>query len=848
MDTRKFFIRPQIPAKIAVLEELSQNMWTYWDKDAERLFHRLDPKLFRRLHHNAVELLYKINEERLIEVSKDKGFLYELKQINDRFKNYMEFEGTYTDEGRDVQFNKDDLIAYTCMEYGLHESLPFYSGGLAVLAGDLLKSASDVGISMVSFGLLYARGYFNQRIASDGMQVEEFKTANWALTPIKEVLKQDDSPLFIEIPLKNEMVKAKLWKIHVGKTMLYLIDTNIHQNPEKFRNICNMLYDANRVTRIEQELILGRGSVIAAKALGLQPKVYHINEGHTAFLILERLIEMINVGGLSFEEAKENIRSSTVFTTHTPIVEGNEHFSDELVKEYLENEVKSIGLTMNDFLSLGKVQKDKMFWLPVFSLRFSRCSNGVSKLHSVVSRSMWRGIYPTMHEREIPIDSVTNGVHLQSWLSLQITELFDRYIGPDYFYKATQSDVWDNIYSIPDGEIWNAHMRRKEQVISFIRRKISKMMTRRGYGAEKIDDVESVLSPHYLTIGFARRFAPYKRANLILTDPKRLTAILTNKEKPVQLVFSGKAHPADEEGKKIIKEIYDFIANYPVENHVVFIEDYDINIARHLVQGVDVWLNTPIKPMEASGTSGIKAGINGVLNLSVLDGWWPEAYNKENGWAISAGEGIDDPKLARKAEANQLYELLENEVTDLYYNRKEGGMPLEWVGMMKNLMVTTCSEFNMQRTVRDYLHKFYLPQMNLSKQLSEHDGELMKSVMKQKKTIDAAWPRIYLKDYFTSIDGKMPVSGERVDVECYVYLDDVDEKQVLPEIFYCFGDEQYDVKTIPLDFVEKYPDKVAKYKGSVVLEGNGMQEIAVRVVPADPGFRQIYSEYIKWKE
>lgn len=848
MDTRKFFIKPQIPDKLIELHELAFNMWTCWDKDAEKLFHRLDPQLFRSLSHNPVEMLYRMDPQRLKDAAKDKGFLYELKQAYEKFKAYMSYEGTHSVGGEDKVFLKDDGVVYICMEYGLHESLPVYSGGLAVLAGDQLKAASDIGIPMVSFGLLYRYGYFNQHITPDGNQMEEFRENTWYLSPVTEVIDEAGIPLLIEIPLKDERVFAKIWKIQVGKVPLYLLDTNVHQNPPKFRKITNMLYDSDRRMRLEQELILGRGTVIALRALGIAPRVYHLNEGHTAFSILERLIELVNARGHTLEDAKNIIRYSTVFTTHTPVIEGNEHFLDDLIHEYLEEDVKLLGMTMDDFLSLGKIRTEKMFWLPALALRFSRHSNGVSKIHSLVSKNMWRGLFPTMNEKELPISGITNGVHLQSWLSLQMTDLFDRYIGPDYTHKAEQSEVWEKVNSIPDSEIWNAHRRRKEQVISFIRRRVSRMMMERGYGKRKITNVERVLNPDYLTIGFARRFAPYKRANLILNNPERLVSILTNEDRPVQLVFAGKAHPADSAGKDLIRHLFSFINSYPIEDRVVFVEDYDINVARHLVQGVDVWLNTPLKPMEASGTSGMKAGINGVLNLSVLDGWWPEAYNGENGWAIAVGGSSSDSNIATEAEADQLYDLLENEVAETFYNREEGDIPLGWVKMMKNSIITVCREFNMHRTLRQYIDKFYFPQMEMSKKLVDSDFALLKKIADGKKMMDSIWPNVYVKDYFTSVNGKMPVSGDDVNVECYVYLADADEKLISVEVFYSFGEDVEQYEKVILNFVEKYQDKVGKFIGKINLKGIGLQEISIRLVPSDPILREVYPEYAKWKE
>jgi starch phosphorylase len=461
---------------------------------------------------------------------------------------------------------------------------------------------------------------------------------------------------------------------------------------------------------------------------------------------------------------------------------------------------------------------------------------------------MWQNLYPTLHKKEIPIISITNGAHLQTWLSLQMTEMFNRYVGPDYMHKAEAPELWKKIQAIPDGELWSAHRRRKEQTISFIRRRLTEMMRKRGYCKHKLKDVEAVLNPDYLTIGFARRFAQYKRPGLILSDPERLVSILTNEDRPVQLVFAGKAHPADGIGKGLIKNLIDFINEYPVEKHVVFLEDYDINVARHLVQGVDVWLNNPRKPMEASGTSGMKAGINGVLNLSVLDGWWPEAYNENNGWAINAGEHGETSEISDDAEANQIYEFLENEITGIFYDHREGEIPVEWVRMMKTSIATVARGFNMHRVMREYLYLTYLPQMTASKRLSENEWAELKKLEEYRRKLDKIWPKLYIKDYFTNMRGNLPVSGEKIDIECYVYLDDVDENRLQVESFYSFGDGDGETQISHLQFVEKYSDKVGKFVGDITVKGTGIQEVGVRLVPSDAAFREIYPEYVKWKD
>ncbi|MBW1712887.1 MAG: alpha-glucan family phosphorylase, partial [Deltaproteobacteria bacterium] len=619
MNLRRFYVKPRIPESLKNLFELAYNLWSTWDQGAFKLFNRIDPALYRSIHHNPVELIHRLSTERLAELGKDPGFLFELDQVWQNFVTYQSFKGTYrTPQGQEEAFGPQEVIAYLSMEFSLHESIPIYSGGLGILAGDYLKAASDVGLPLVGFGLLYKFGYFSQRINPDGLQEEEFRENIWFLKPVVEVKDDSGEPVHIQVPLKGDKVWVKLWKAAVGRTSLFLLDCNLELNDPKRRSITDMLYDPERDDRIEQELILGRGSRLAMRALGIEPQVFHLNEGHSAFLIVERLRELMLEKGFSFEEAAAIIRHTTVFTTHTPVIEGNEHFDQDMVADYLKGDLEEMGLALDKFLPLGQVKaQERTFWLPALAIRFSGCVNGVSRIHAQVSRRMWGPLFDKHHPLEIPIHSVTNGVHLPTWLSQEMAYLFDRYVGPDYLHQAESPEVWDSVHSIPDDELWEAHMRTKRMTIAFIRRRLAAEMERKGFARSRIKEVENVLDPKALTIGIARRFAPYKRANLILDDPERLLAILNNEDKPVQLVFSGKSHPADLEGKKIILQVLKFIYEHHVENKVVFVEDYDFDVARHLVQGVDVWLNTPLKPLEASGTSGMKAGINGVLNLSV---------------------------------------------------------------------------------------------------------------------------------------------------------------------------------------------------------------------------------------
>jgi glycogen phosphorylase len=845
MKLKNFYVKPIVPEALKPLYDISYNMWSTWDKEAERLFRRINPELFRSVKHNPVAFLHELSPEDMEKLSKDSGFLYELEKVNDKFKRYMGFEGYYTDsEGNDVPTDNDDIIAYFSMEFGMHESVAIYSGGLGVLAGDYLKAASDTGIPLYGIGLLYTYGYMNQRIAIDGFQQEEYLENKWYLKPVRETVDEKGEPVLFPMKIKGQTVWIKIWEIDVGKIKLYLLDTNIPQNEIAARCITDHLYVSDKHLRIQQEIILGQGGMKALDLLGIKPKIYHLNEGHSAFLILERMKKLMLDDKLTFEKARQLIIQSTVFTTHTPVIEGNEHFDESFIREYFKDDVAALGMPMERFLQCGRVDSSRIFWLPIFAIKYSRYRNGVSKLHGEVSRQMWKDIFPHLHDEEVPIDFVTNGVHLQTWLSMEITYLFDRYLGPDYMHKANNPELWEGISVIPNNEIWEAHKRRKEQLITFVRKKIVKTLQRRGAPAKSIKRASNVLNSQFLTIGFARRFATYKRASLLLQDPERLKKILTDPQKPVQIIFAGKAHPADVAGKTIIKNILNFAVENELEDHIVFVEDYDIDIARHLVQGVDVWLNNPIKPMEASGTSGIKAGINGVLNLSVLDGWWPECYNGKNGWAITAGDFYTDPDMKNAAEAQQIYDLIEEEIAEKYYFKGESYYPELWVEMMKNSIYSVGKGFNMHRMLTEYYNKFYTKEFDNLDFLLNDDHKLLDSLIDSNAKFRDKWNSVTIKDAFTSIDSHSVSSTENISVEVYVHIDGLPEKDISAELFYC--PENNNCKVVKLDFVEKYADNVAKFTGTFSLSGSGEQGYNIRVRPSDDFFFELYPEYVKW--
>jgi len=843
-----FHVKPRIPESVSALLELAYNLWTTWDKKAYDLFNRIDPILYSKFDHNPVQLLMEISNLRLEELSKDSGFLYELEQVHQQYKEYLSFSNAnYEYNNKQWTVENDKKCAYMCLEYGLHESIPIYSGGLGILAGDYLKAASDHAIPMTAFGLLYKYGYFSQKINPEGMQEEAYTVIDWDTKPISVVKDKKGNDLVISISIEKLDISLKVWKINVGKIELFLLDSDIDPNPPHIKSITYQLYEADKDKRILQEIVLAYGSMKLMQTIGFKPTLYHLNEGHSAFIILELLRQFTVDQGYSFDEATELIRASTIFTTHTPVVAGNENFEKKLVEKYLKSKVLEAGLTLDRFNELASIEGDiDHFWLPALAIRFSKYINGVSDLHASVSRTMWHKIYPNLYQSELPIIGITNGVHLQTWMSKQILALFMRYLGPEYLHSSEKKSVWDNVAKIPDNEIWEAHQQRKEQMISFIRDRIQLNQIARGIAADE-NSTKQILHNNYLTIGFCRRFAQYKRANLLLTNPVRLIHILKNEKRPVQFIFAGKAHPADVEGKKLIKNLIYFAKQANLEDRFLFVEDYDMNVARHIVQGCDVWLNNPIKPMEASGTSGMKAGINGVLNLSVLDGWWPECYNGKNGWAINASDFYSDYDTAQKMEAEQLYDLIENQIAPLYYTRDEYNYPKKWVTMMKNSIYTVGMGFNMHRMLDNYIDKFYLKSINDVDTLLANKKAELKKIINQKKKVEEYWSKIYIKDIFLKFpDKETIISGQTVLVEAYIYLDGAPADLFEAELIYQY-DNLDNITPIPLKFIEVYKDQVVKYEGSLTLESSGNQNINVRIRPTKISDVHKECHYIKWR-
>jgi starch phosphorylase len=654
-------------------------------------------------------MLEEVSYLRLAALATDVNYLATVNKTAQRFHDYMAAENTWA-QNHLTHVNFEKPVAYFCAEYGLHESLHTYSGGLGMLAADHLKSASDLGIPMVAIGILYRQGYFQQRLDVSGWQGELYEDSDFTKLPISLVRDSENNPIKVEVKMRGRVVKACAWRVDVGRVPLFLLDTDLEENDQIDRWITAHLYGGNTDTRIAQEMILGIGGVRLLRAIGLDPSVYHMNEGHAAFLTLELLREELH-NGTTFLDAEPKVREKCIFTTHTPVPAGHDAFSPDEMDTFFASYWPQLNLTREQFLTLGARRSGdswERFNMTVLALRYARKSNGVSKLHGRVSREMWQVLYPEKSVEEVPIGSITNGVHARTWVAPLFGDLYSKYLGSDWADHISEPETWEKVSAIPDEELWERKEALRERLISFARHRILRARRDRGESNERIQAVGTLLSPSILTIGFARRFSTYKRGDLILRDLERITRIFTNLETPVQIIFAGKSHPRDEGGKRLIQKIVEW-SNHPILcNRVAFIENYDAYVGRNMVQGVDLWLNNPRRPLEASGTSGQKVGFSGGLNLSVLDGWWPEGFNGENGWSIGAEvEGID-PDLQDELDANSIYDRLENEVIPLFYDR-ENGIPHRWIARIKEAMRTLNPIFNTDRMLIEYATQLYFP-------------------------------------------------------------------------------------------------------------------------------------------
>ena len=700
-----------LPDRVDRLGKLAYNLWWTWRPDAQRLFKWIDPYLWEETYHNPVLFLRKVSRMNLNAVTHDRNFMAYYDQIMDDFDQYMQHSHSwYLDNHNDP---KGRRIAYFSTEFGLHETLPIYAGGLGVLSGDHAKEASDLGLPFVGIGFFYTRGYFSQHINDDGWQTAHEVHMSFEDLPVMPVLDDDETPMTVSVELPGRKVLARIWEIQVGRVPLYLLDTNGEGNSETDRRLTARLYSSDLDLRISQEIILGVGGVRALRKLGYDPEVWHMNEGHSAFLSLERAREFVEAGK-SFDEAVEVIRASTVFTTHTPVPAGSDQFPLWLIDKYFSDLWPKLGLERDAFIDLArhKVSWGETFNMPVLAIRMAEAINGVSELHGQVARQMWQFMWPEKKVNDVPISYITNGVHTGTWLARRMGLLFDQYFPEGWRTNLDDPEIWEQVTEIPDEVFWDTRLHLKRKLVAYMRERARQQWLYDNIHPVQVVAGGSLIDPYMLTIGFARRFATYKRAGLILQDIDRLLEMVNKPNMPVQIIFAGKAHPADEPGKLLIQEVYRKIKKAETGGRLVFLEDYDMNLARYLVQGVDVWLNTPRRPNEASGTSGQKAALNGVLNFSVLDGWWREGFNGKNGWAIGEDKDYDDPNLQDAEDLSSLYTTLENEIIPLYYDQVTGdNMSAEWVRKSKECIRTLGPRFSMSRMVKEYTESLYLPVM-----------------------------------------------------------------------------------------------------------------------------------------
>lgn len=692
------------------LRELARNLWWTWQPNVIAVFRDIDPALWRDVHHNPVAFLERLAPDRIqaraVELASEPRINYAVYRLHD----YLSSRVTWNAVGCTPLRARP--VAYFCAEFGLHESIPIYSGGLGILAGDYLKSASDLGIPLVGVGLLYAQGYFNQRLDPSGWQVESYYETEVDRLPLERALGAGGKPKLVRVETRAGAISAAIWVAQVGRSKLILLDSDVEENAPADRDLVARLYGGDEHTRIRQELLLGVGGLRALAALGIQPSVLHLNEGHSAFALLEAAREEMAADAVDFSEAIRRVGARTVFTTHTPVDAGHDRFQGHLVEETLGPLREALRLSPRDFMALGRVNPaddGEPFCMTVLGLKVARWTNGVSALHGRVTRRMWRALWPERRENDVPIGHVTNGVHVASWLAPSMKQLYDGALGADWEKRMCEPETWARIRSVEDAEIWEANQIGKSRLIGYVQRQICAQEARREGTGELCDFTKRRLDPNVLTIGFARRFATYKRGDLILSDLDRLARLIAHPERPIQLVFAGKAHPRDEGGKHLIRRIFSMCRDPRFLGRIAFLEDYDINVARHLLQGVDVWLNCPRRPLEASGTSGMKAVFNGALHLSVLDGWWAEAYNGENGFAIGSGGEHADPAVQDRRDAEDLYRVLEEEAIPLYYDRDARGIPRGWVARMKNAIESLGWRFNADRMVKEYARACYLP-------------------------------------------------------------------------------------------------------------------------------------------
>jgi starch phosphorylase len=848
-----FSIIPKLPSALEPLWFLAKNYWFVWNNDIEDLLRDIDPVLWETSYKNPVWLLNHVSQERYNALAEDAYYINRLSMQVDSLKRYLGVPSPYAFEGVAAG---SPAIAYLSLEFGVGLCLPVYSGGLGILAGDHLKSASDLNVPLVGIGLAYLQGYFRQYMTPDGWQQERYPDYDFEQMPMQPATTPAGDPAVVHMDIAGRPLAAQIWEAKVGRISLYLLDTNIAENPEDFRTITARLYGGDLVMRIRQEILLGVGGIKALRILGLDPKVIHMNEGHSAFAGLERVRLSMKESNLSFEVAVELAASGSIFTTHTPVPAGNDRFPPDLMQQYFEGYARDMGLAFKVFLGLGREDPRndaEDFCMTVLALKLSRFNNGVSALHGKVSRKMWHKIWEQFPVDDVPIGSVTNGTHAPTWVAPEMGRLYDRYLGTTWREDLDCRRIWRMADNIPDMEIWRTHERLRGRLVDFVRRRLRAQLQDQGCRNKDLQMVEGVLNPEALTVGFARRFATYKRARLILQDLDSLTRVVSDKIRPVQFVFAGKAHPQDNGGKQLMKEIISRCREPEFRMSMVFIEDYDMEIASYLIAGCDIWLNNPRRPLEACGTSGMKAMFNGVLQFSTLDGWWDEAWKPDNslGWAIGKGEDYDDPEYQDQVELQTLYKVLESEIIPDFYERDRSNLPASWVKRMKAALVEFGPRFHSHRMVQEYMNSAYIPACNSLNSLYKNNFAPARELSEWRMNVMTKWGRLKVTDVETSKENTLYV-GESLNVSAVAYLADLPPEHVGLEIY--LGPLGQDNSFMTRGLISMQPegavvDGKQKYSGKINAVEAGRYGFTVRAVPVHPLLPSAYSlGLVRWAE
>ena len=829
----KYNVTPRLSSQLETLRRLAYNLCFSWKVEIADIFQRIDPRLWVECLHNPVLMLGLVSQERLDELAEDQGFLAQLERLSQDFDRYLSQPRIQAaDYSQEIPFQ----VAYFSAEFGLAECLPIYSGGLGILAGDHLKSVSDLNVPLVGMGLLYQEGYFSQYLSSDGWQMETYSVNDFANMPVELVRDKEGQPLRVSVDLKGQPVQILIWRINVGRVPLYMLDTNIGINPPEFRGITAQLYGGDREMRLRQEIVLGIGGVRALKALGIEPTVIHMNEGHSAFSALERINIVRKENGLSFDAAREIVLASTVFTTHTPVPAGNDSFDPGLVRAYFEQYAKELGISFKVLLGYGRLDprdESEPFGMTTLALRLSAHTNGVSRLHGQVSRNMWQRVWHHHPVEDVPVDYITNGIHVPTWISRGMAGLFDRYLGPNWAEDPDNEKVWEQVDRIPNTELWRTHERCREHLVSFTRVRLAEQMNRRGAPEPEVQAASEVLTPEALTIGFARRFATYKRATLLFRDPDRLERILNHPEHPVQIVIAGKAHPQDNEGKAFIKTVFHLARQERFRRSIVFMEDYNIYVAQQMVSGSDIWLNTPRRPLEACGTSGMKALANGSLNVSALDGWWDEGYHRDFGWALGHGEIYQNHEAQDDIESRDLYTLLEEEIVPLFYQRGRDGIPRGWVEKMRAGLRNLAPVFNSHRMVQAYVNRYYLPCSRRYNTLCRDEFAGTKDLAAWRQKLMTSWHEISIEEVM-SVDEMETLVGQEVEVLARVKLGALAPEDVIVEAYYGRLDHQGEFvgrETVTMEVQNPDGDSFL-FRGLISCQETGRFGYTVRVMPS----------------